>query len=144
MPRGLYHAHPLPHGVPLHRGTIVLVCLPPRIAAFGRARGYLPVGDCPDGSAPIGKPAFAIAGDTVTVTPAGLLRVGVVEPRTRALARDATGRLLAGMPRGPYPVGTDELWLVSSYSDRSWDSRYFGPVTISAVIGGLVPIWTSR
>ncbi len=144
MPRGVYHARPVAHGVSFRRGTIVLVCLPRRIAAVGRARGYLPPGDCPDGSAPIGKPVFAVAGDTVTVTSTGLMRAGAVEPHSRALALDATGRLLAGTPRGRYRVAMDELWLVSSYSDRSWDSRYYGPVTVGAVIGVLAPLWTSR
>lgn len=144
LPRGVYHAWPVVHGVSFRRGTIVLVCLPQRIAAFGRARGYLPAGDCPDGSAPIGKRVFAIAGDTVTITSTGLMRAGAVELHSRALALDAAGRQLAGVPRGRYPVATDELWLVSSYSDRSWDSRYYGPVAVSTVIGVLAPLWTSR
>jgi conjugative transfer signal peptidase TraF len=144
MPRGVYRARPVAHGVSFRRGTIVLVCLPQRIAAFGRARGYLPTGDCPGGSAPIGKPVFAIAGDTVTITSTGLKRAGAVEPHTHVLTLDATGRLLAGVPRGRYRVATDELWLVSSYSDRSWDSRYYGPVAVSTVIGVLAPLWTSR
>ena len=72
------------------------------------------------------------------------MRAGVVEVHTRALALDASGRLLAGTPRGRYPVATDELWLVSSYSDRSWDSRYYGPVAAGTVIGVLAPLWTSR
>src|SRR5881296_3871198 len=70
LPVGLYVAA---GGTPV-RGALVLVCLPPEVAAFASARGYVPRGGaCPGGVLLIGKPVLAIAGDTVTVTPTGLL-----------------------------------------------------------------------
>jgi len=37
---------------------------------------------------------------------------------------------------------TQELFLLSSYSPFSFDSRYFGPVKRAAVIGQAIPLWT--
>src|SRR6266851_977069 len=70
LPVGLY----LAVGAASARGALVLVCLPPQVAAFARARGYVPRGGaCPGGVVPIGKPIVAMPGDTVTVTPTGML-----------------------------------------------------------------------
>jgi len=139
LPLGLYVARSLEQFAIPGRNTLVLVCLPRELAAFGRARGYLPHGRCADGSAPVGKPVFAIPGDTVVVTPLGITRDNAVAPNTRALRRDSNGQPLVRVLIGRYAVPPGFLWLVSSYSDRSWDSRYYGPVPLSAVVGTLAP-----
>ncbi len=140
LPVGLYVAV---GGAPA-RGTLVLVCLPPQIAAFASARGYVPRGGaCPGGVVPIGKRVSAIAGDTVTVTPTGLLVNGAPVPNSQALNADRTGRPLHGVAVGCYHVGRDELWVLSSYSRLSFDSRYFGAVRLSEVRGRLLPLWTA-
>lgn len=141
VPSGLYLAHDIGGDEPLHRGTLVAVCLPTAIALWGRARGYLHRGSCSDGTAPVGKPIFAIAGDTVTVSPRGLGVRGNAVPHTAALARDSNGRLLLRVPDGQYAVLPGQVWLVSAYSARSWDSRYFGPVPVSGVVSALSPLW---
>src|SRR5260370_20172849 len=69
LPLGLYRTVP----GPLVRGSLVLVCLPPRLAALARIRRYLPPGaGCPGGILPVGKPLLAWPGDTITDTIAGL------------------------------------------------------------------------
>jgi type IV secretory pathway protease TraF len=35
-----------------------------------------------------------------------------------------------------------ELFLLSASNPASFDSRYFGPVAVSAVIGSAQPLWT--
>jgi type IV secretory pathway protease TraF len=37
-----------------------------------------------------------------------------------------------------------QVWVVSGYTQRSLDSRYFGPVLVSAVQGAAQPLWTIR
>lgn len=140
LPVGLYLAA---RGAPT-RGALVLVCLPPQVAAFARARGYVPRGGaCPGGAVPAGKRVLALAGDTIAVTPTGLLVNGVPVPNSRALARDRRGRPLRSLAVGRYQVGRDELWVLSSYSRLSFDSRYFGAVRLSDVRGRLLPLWTA-
>lgn len=146
-PLGVFLAAPIGHGrqlnAQLERGRLVAVCLPAAIAQWGRARGYLMRGSCPDGTAPVGKTVFAVSGDTVTVTADGLA-LGGGQPicRTRALVRDAAGRTIPRVPDGRYEVAAGEIWLVSTYTVRSWDSRYFGPVPTARAVATLRPIWT--
>src|SRR5881296_3096055 len=85
LPVGLY----LAAGDVPARGALVLVCLPPEVAAFARARGYVPRGGaCPGGVVPIGKPILAVAGDTVTVTRTGLLVNGRPVPNSQPRSTD--------------------------------------------------------
>src|SRR5712691_3856800 len=99
LPVGLYVAA----GAAPVRGALVLVCLPPEVAAFARARGYVPHGGaCPGGVVPIGKPVLAIAGDTVTVTRTGLLVNGTPVRSSQALTADRKGRPLPRLAAGRY------------------------------------------
>jgi conjugative transfer signal peptidase TraF len=144
MPVGLYRSRPGADASALVAGTIVAVCLPDRLAMWGRRRGYLMHGRCPDGVAPIGKPIFAASGDTVTVTSSGLARNCILTADTRPLVHDRAGRSLLRIPFGTYPVALGQLWLVSTHTASSWDSRYFGPVPAADVIAVLRPIWVLR
>jgi conjugative transfer signal peptidase TraF len=140
LPVGLYVAA---GGAPV-RGALVLLCLPPEVAAFARARGYVSRGGaCPGGVVPIGKPVVATPGDTISVTRTGLLVNGTPVPNSQALVLDRKGRPLPRLAVGRYLVGWDELWLLSSYSRLSFDSRYFGAIKVSEVRGRLRPLWTA-
>src|SRR5579863_337947 len=142
IPPGWYMARGIRTGAAVRRGTLVAACLPLVVAGWGRARGYLHRGSCADGTAPVGKPVFAIGGDTVTVGSSGLELDGARVPCTEPLRQDSNGRHLPRVPDGRYVVQPGEVWLVSTYSRRSWDSRYFGPVPVSAIILALSPLWT--
>src|SRR5437667_9226178 len=123
LPVGLYLAS---RAVPI-RGTIVLACLPPRVAAFARNRGYVPRGGgCPGDVLPLGKPVLAVAGDTVTVTSSGLLVNGIPVPNSRPLVTDRKGRPLPRLALGQHVVRPSSLWIVSAYSPFSCSSRHFG------------------
>src|SRR3989454_9703645 len=139
LPVGLYVAA----GAAPVRGALVLVCLPLEVAAFARARGYVPRGGaCPGGVVPIGKPVLASAGDTVTVTSTGLLVNRAPVPNSQALAMDRKGRPLPQLPTGRYVVRPGTVWILSSYSPFSFDSRYFGPVRAGQVLTSVRPLWT--
>jgi conjugative transfer signal peptidase TraF len=141
VPVGLYVARRVDAMNSVRRGSLVAACLPVAVAGWGRARGYLHRGSCADGSAPIGKPVFAIAGDTVAVHSVGLALDGESVSRTEPLLHDSDGRHLPRIGDGQYVVRRGEVWLVSTYSPRSWDSRYFGPIPESTIVALLHPIW---
>lgn len=135
IPLGLYTVERVgDRGV--RRGSLVLVCLPRAIGIVGREGGYLLRGSCPGGAAPVGKPVFAIAGDTVTVRD-GIERCHGAMARARPLDRDASSRPLTRMTDGTYGVAPGTIWLLSTASPRSWDSRYYGPVPVGGVRGVL-------
>lgn len=140
LPVGLYRAKP----GSVVRGARVLVCLPSRVATFAQARGYVPRGGgCPAGVLPVGKSVLALPGDTVTVTASGLRVNGVLVPNSLPLPTDHQGRPLPRLGPGPQVVLPGTFWVLSTYSPRSFDSRYFGPVALAAVRSSLQPVWTS-
>lgn len=107
-------------------GDIVLVHLPAEAAALAARRGYLPAG------VPLLKTVSALAGQKVCVVGRDVRVDGAVV--ARALDRDRAGRL---MPRwaGCRVLEAGEIMLLAPGHGESFDGRYFGPVTLDAVIG---------
>ena len=105
-------------------------------------RHYLGAGSCPDGSEPVVKVLAAVAGDRVEVTADAVLVNGVRLPHSRPLDRDRGGRELLPFAAGEHRLEPGEVWLYSPYEERSWDSRYFGPVPRRAVLSVYRPLWT--
>jgi type IV secretory pathway protease TraF len=58
------------------------------------------------------------------------------------MAADFKGRPLASWPSGHYEVASGEIWVASSFNARSFDSRYFGPVSVAAIHERLRPLVT--
>lgn len=116
----------------LHVGSLVLVRLPADAAALAAQRGYLPA------HVPLLKLVRAVAPQKVCVTD-GIVRVDGLQV-VAALSTDRMGRPLHAWPfcRQLRP---DELFLLSVTNGASFDSRYFGPVRASAVLGIALPIW---
>jgi conjugative transfer signal peptidase TraF len=140
MPRGLWRVAPAAGPIP--RGAIVSLCLPPGpLLRLALRRGYLSAGLCPGGVEPLLKPVAAISGDVVRVTVTGIAVNGAPLPNSAALQEDSAGRPLSPVPPGLYQVRPGTVWLVSTYAARSFDSRYFGAVPVSAVHGAAQPAW---
>jgi len=134
LPVGLYVARP----AEVARGALVLICLPPEIAAFASARGYVARGGaCAGGTVPIGKRVLALPGDTVLVTADGIVFRGKLLPATRALDYDRAGRSLKSVAPGAYVIPPGYLWVSSARSPYGFDSRYFGPLPLRLVQGGV-------
>lgn len=140
MPRGVYRSI----GGAVKPGSIVAVCLPSAISRFGMERGYLGAGSCPDGVEPVVKVVAAVAGDVVEVSGQGVAVNGSPLPNSRPLERDRGGRELLAYSTAPRRLEPGELWLFSPYEERSWDSRYFGPVPSECVTDVVVPLVTIR
>ena len=133
-PAGLYR---LSIGAQAERGVLVAACLPEAIAREGLSRG-----DCPAGAEPVAKVVGALPGDLVTVEPDSVAINGVRLNDSRSASSDRAGRPLAHVAWGVHRVKAGEVWLFGFNDPRSWDSRYFGPVPLAAICGGLQPIVT--
>jgi len=139
LPVGLYS---ITKGIP-GRDALVLVCLPNAVASFAKRRGYVAQGGaCPEGLVPVGKRVCAVPGDTVTVTPTGLIVNETLVPNSQALSADHRGRPLPQLPMGRYLLGPHDWWVLSPYSASSFDSRYFGAIDGTRVQACLKPLWT--
>lgn len=137
LPKGFYWLQAGPYS----RDSIVLACLPDPVASLGRARGYLHRGSCDNGTRPVGKPIAAISGDFISLGPDEIRVNGVRIAGWTPSDRDSLGLPLVRVPDGVYEVASDEVWLISTHHPRSWDSRYFGPVSVDDLVGRLQPIW---
>lgn len=137
---------PLPIG--LYRTTsdkaarLIEFCPAEPAASLSVNRGYRRRGNCPDGAEPLLKPIVAVAGDTVKVSPQGVAVNGRLLPNSAARPFDTKHRPLPHWPFGEYRVPPGRLWVISSYNVRSFDSRYFGPVSASAIRAHLRPVLT--
>jgi conjugative transfer signal peptidase TraF len=92
-----------------------------------------PMRTCPDGFSPLIKPVIAWPGDTVQTTRQGLIVNGVALSNTVPLDHDSKGRSIHPYSFGTYRVEPGQLWAVSSFSPRSFDSRYFGPIPMRSI-----------
>jgi len=124
------------------RANLVEFCPAEPFASLSITRGYRDRGACSDGAAPLLKPVVASAGDVVELSARGISVNGVLLPNTAPLLKDTKGRLLLPWPFGRYRVAAGTVWVASSYHPRSFDSRYFGPLSTSAIRHRVKPFLT--
>ena len=124
------------------RANLVEFCPAEPFASFSITRGYRDRGACSDGAAPLLKPVVASAGDVVELSVRGISVNGVFLPNTAPLSRDSKGRSLTAWTFGRYVVAPGTVWVASSYHPRSFDSRYFGPLSTGAIRHRVKPFLT--
>ena len=130
VPRGWYRIGPADS---LRVGGIVLASLPTDAAAQAAQRGYLPE------RIPLLKRIGAMSPQQVCIEKHIVRIDGAAVTGVRAT--DGRGRpLLAWQQCRRLRDG--ELFLLSATNPASFDSRYFGPIAVSAVIGSAQSLWT--
>ncbi|WP_096663469.1 S26 family signal peptidase [Polaromonas sp. AET17H-212] len=130
VPRGWYR---IESADSLQVGNIVLARLPVQAATLAAQRDYLPAG------IPLLKRVGAVAPQRVCMDGASV-RIDDVAVAS-VLPVDGRGRPLSAWPQCRR-LARGELFLLSSTNPVSFDSRYFGPIRASDVIGNAQPIWT--
>lgn len=136
-PLGLWRIVPKPAGY--GAGDLVFVC-PPDTPIFDMAleRGYLPRGLCPGGTGPLIKTIAATSGHFVELGATVMIDRQQV-PNSQMRRTDASGRPLPTARNGAVPP--DHVFLLSDYFG-SFDSRYFGSVPSSGILGLAQPVLT--
>lgn len=134
---GWYRIEPFGHRAaslprPLSVDSIVLVPLPAEAAALAAQRGYLPT------RVPLLKRVGAVSPQEVCIA-GGVVRIDGVRVAA-ALPADRMGRPLPSWQHCRR-LEPGELFLLSATNPASFDSRYFGPVSASTVIGVAHPVW---
>lgn len=133
VPHGWYRIGRIENPDALRVGSIVLARLPADVAAFAGQRGYLPSG------VPILKRIGALAPQSVCVREQVVRIDGVAVANART--HDGVDRPLQAWPQCR-SLAVGELFLLSETNPASFDSRYFGPIAASAVLGIAQPLWT--
>jgi conjugative transfer signal peptidase TraF len=131
VPIGLYRI------VPADRVEVtdLAVVIPPNeLAAFLDERGYLPRG------LPLIKRVLALSGTEVCRRGSIIVAYGAAYGQARG--RDTRGRLLPAW-QGCRTLRDGEAFFMNWDSPDSFDSRYFGPLPVSAIVGRAVSVWTT-
>lgn len=124
---------------PILVGDLVFIC-PPGTDAMrnARARGYLRFGLCEGLVAPLIKTVVATAGQVIQIS--DVVRVdGRPLPHSRVSRMDGEGRDMTPYDGGVVPPGT--VFLHSEFPG-SFDSRYFGPLSMDGILGLAQEVWT--
>lgn len=117
---------------PVAVADLVFICPPSNsVMLAARVRGYLRSGLCDGGVAPMIKTVVATAGQTIEVGHDVL--IDGLPVASSALAKvDGKGRALTPYAGGVVPHGF--VFLHSNFV-ASYDSRYFGPLPASGILG---------
>lgn len=130
VPIGLYTVHP---AVRLAVMNLVVAMPPQPLATFLAERRYMPIG------VPLIKRILALPGQSVCRSDL-LISVDGIEMGA-ALEHDRRGRALPTW-QGCRVIAEGEVFLMNWDEPRSLDSRYFGPVPLSSIVGRAEPVWT--
>ncbi len=139
VPVGLYR---FSHGA-IEPGSVVSFCLPEAVARYAKARGYIGFGfPCPGWTQPLLKPVVAVAGDAIQITREGVTVRGLPVAHTPVFTHDSQRRLhTLRLPEGESVVPPGSVFVLSALHERSWDSRYFGPIPLTSITGVMEPVW---
>ena len=124
----------------IKRGTLISFC-PPDLPIVRRVIELktLAEGDCPNTNlAPFLKPVAAVSGDTVRLQEGMPAKIN-----GSPLLNTISKKSFPAWPNGEYKVEPGEVWVFSSYSNRSFDSRYYGPISIDQIKGEAAPFLVS-
>ena len=130
VPLGFYFCVGLPDAR-IERGDLVAFPLPEATHGYARRRGE-------STDVLLLKPVLAVAGDHVS-TLHGELRINGALIGTVPTV-DSAGRALPRW-RAARTLKTGELFVGSTRTARSFDSRFFGPIHASQVVGVYRPLW---
>lgn len=134
LPIGLYIVSNAPDA------ELAEFCPPEPFSTISVRRGYRYRGSCPDGDSPLLKPIVAKTGDVVVTSEEGISVNGKRLMNTSPREHDSKERPLPHFPFGTYHVTQGYVWVASTYHPRSFDSRYFGPISLSSIRERLKPL----
>lgn len=136
VPIGLYRIVPLDvsKGDQLDVTDLAVVMPPDDLAGFLDERRYMSKG------LPLLKRVLALAGTEVCRNGAEISAYGMTYGQARE--RDGQGRSLPAW-QGCRKIVGGEAFFMNWDSPDSFDSRYFGPLPLSTVVGRAIPLWTT-
>ena len=128
MPRGFY----VKSLGTIQRDDIITFCLDAKQQQEGLKKGYLLAGTACGKTAPLIKQVVAIPNDDIVLT-ANTITVNHKIYHAPIFYKDSQGRPLNSYPIGRYDKTTG-YWVVGTNDQRSWDSRYYGPLKSSQIL----------
>ncbi|HIF0226155.1 conjugative transfer signal peptidase TraF [Legionella pneumophila serogroup 1] len=124
------------------KNSYVIFC-PDDRKAFKQAmkRGYIDHGLHCSGYGYLMKKVVATSGDVISVTSKGVFVNHTLIPYSKPKLKDGMSRLLPQWHALNYRLKEGEFVTMTSQSEWSFDSRYYGPIHIGQIKGIITPIW---
>ncbi len=139
MPVGFYQKI---HVAKIKDGDLAAVCLPNIIAIAGLKNHYLAKGSCQNGSTPVLKKIIAMPGDTVLLTNQ-FIKVNKIFYDAPTQTKDPQNHVVKKFISNSEYKHIHSYWLYGSNDPKySWDSRYYGGINKSHIIGIYKPFFT--
>lgn len=119
------------------KGSLVIFC-PEKspIQDETLERGYVWSGACPSGTIPLLKQIMAVSGDRVRIAEDGVFVNGVMLPNSTRKVRFVNDIPLPWEKE----LSEGEVLFMSPHP-RSFDGRYFGPLSSSLIVSAITPFW---
>jgi conjugative transfer signal peptidase TraF len=115
------------------RGDYVKVCLNTSTAQLAYQRGYIDKGTCPNGYEPLLKKVIGVPNDVASIYHNGMVVNDDFYPAPQSKT-DTKGRILTAQNMKDQKLTGYLLYGNGDYV-HSWDSRYFGQVPKSEILG---------
>lgn len=128
-PVGLYRVVPVDR---LDVSDLAVIMPPGNLESFLDERRYLPKG------LPLLKRVLALGGTEVCRSGTDITAYGMSYGQARR--RDSQGRSLP-VWQGCRQIGESEAFFMNWDATDSFDSRYFGPLSLTTVVGRAIPLW---
>ncbi|RYZ80931.1 MAG: conjugative transfer signal peptidase TraF [Proteobacteria bacterium] len=138
MPLGIWSVEYLASDAVIPNGSVILFCPPDnKVFQEARAKGILHSGRCKGSYTPLLKEVLGVAGDVVEYRD-GYFINGHEVNNSKILPINLSE--LSSLHPKEMILRPGEIWVMSTYSPLSFDSRYFGVVDRSSVLGIARPI----
>ncbi len=112
------------------------------ITQIAYERGYIGFGNCSGKTERLLKIVYGVTGDTIELTPKGVVINGDLLPVSATFTQDGLGRPLPVYGQKRHVLQANELWVMTNRSALSFDSRYFGPILVNQVSDVVRPLLT--
>ncbi len=120
------------------RHKAVLFCPPDTdVFRWARTQGILSPGRCPGGYTPLLKEVVGLPGDEVQIKDSLVFLNGHKLAMSHSLPIESLSASIMKIPEG-------FVWVMGTSSPESFDSRYFGSIPTSKILGSVQPVLVSR
>lgn len=130
LPLGLYRLT----DAPIRIGMPAFFCLElDEYINLAADRGYAGFGSCPGGLRPLGKEIYGLPGDRIDIDHGQIRINGRLLPGSAVKDRDRQGRAMPVPWLRPGVIPEGKALMLSLHHAGSFDSRYFGLVSLAAL-----------
>lgn len=139
MPVGIWKVDDGSNLSRLARGQTIVFC-PPDAKLFrdAKAKGILKEGRCAGSYTPLLKEVVGVPGDRVRYS--NEISINGLRIANSTIQHSPDLPHLKHLPES-FTIPAGQVFVMSRYSNQSFDSRYFGEIPSSKVMGSATPIW---